>query len=106
MGEQCPHCETKIFPPRDICPGCDGNTKSLPAVTEKAGSEPDNPEMLAEEVHAYVSDPLAIPFVVASVAREIHDSLDEKAWRSGYYDKNAVWPWLEEQAQKKRESKK
>ena len=21
-GEECPHCEAKIFPPRDICPEC------------------------------------------------------------------------------------
>lgn len=22
MGEVCPHCEGKIFPPRDVCPHC------------------------------------------------------------------------------------
>lgn len=22
VGEECPHCEEKIFPPRDICPSC------------------------------------------------------------------------------------
>ena len=22
VGEVCPHCEIKIFPPRDICPDC------------------------------------------------------------------------------------
>lgn len=22
VGETCPHCEHKIFPPRDICPNC------------------------------------------------------------------------------------
>src|SRR3972149_5660002 len=27
VGEVCPHCETKIFPPRDICPDC-GNEAS------------------------------------------------------------------------------
>lgn len=21
-GESCPHCEAKIFPPRDVCPNC------------------------------------------------------------------------------------
>ena len=26
IGEICPHCEEKIFPPRDICPGCGGGT--------------------------------------------------------------------------------
>ena len=27
VGESCPHCNFKIFPPRDICPNCSGNTK-------------------------------------------------------------------------------
>lgn len=22
VGEICPHCESKIFPPRDVCPDC------------------------------------------------------------------------------------
>ncbi|MCA1899552.1 MAG: Zn-ribbon domain-containing OB-fold protein, partial [Chloroflexi bacterium] len=26
-GEVCPHCEHKIFPPRDICPNCGGEAK-------------------------------------------------------------------------------
>ena len=26
VGELCPHCDDKIFPPRDICPHCGGNT--------------------------------------------------------------------------------
>jgi hypothetical protein len=28
-GEICPHCEAKIFPPRDICPTCGEEAKSL-----------------------------------------------------------------------------
>jgi len=28
IGECCPYCEKKIFPPRDICPGCGENTKA------------------------------------------------------------------------------
>lgn len=27
VGEICPHCDNKIFPPRDICPNCHGETK-------------------------------------------------------------------------------
>ena len=27
VGEICPHCNTKIFPPRDVCPECGGETK-------------------------------------------------------------------------------
>lgn len=26
IGEICPHCDEKIFPPRDICPRCGGGT--------------------------------------------------------------------------------
>jgi hypothetical protein len=29
VGEVCPHCEAKLFPPRDICPECGGEAKSL-----------------------------------------------------------------------------
>jgi uncharacterized protein len=29
VGEVCPHCQAKIFPPRDICPECGGEAKSL-----------------------------------------------------------------------------
>jgi hypothetical protein len=27
VGEECPHCKTKIFPPRDVCPECGGEAK-------------------------------------------------------------------------------
>jgi len=27
MGEECPHCSAKIFPPRDVCPECGGEAK-------------------------------------------------------------------------------
>jgi len=29
VGEVCPHCEAKIFPPRDVCPECGQEAKSL-----------------------------------------------------------------------------
>ncbi len=29
VGEVCPHCESKIFPPRDVCPECGGEAKEL-----------------------------------------------------------------------------
>jgi len=28
VGEICPHCEAKIFPPRDVCPTCGGEAKT------------------------------------------------------------------------------
>jgi len=27
VGEVCPHCDAKIFPPRDVCPECKGEAK-------------------------------------------------------------------------------
>lgn len=29
VGEVCPHCDNKIFPPRDVCPNCGGEAKEL-----------------------------------------------------------------------------
>jgi len=29
VGEICPHCEVKIFPPRDVCPTCRQEAKTL-----------------------------------------------------------------------------
>ena len=29
VGEVCPHCEGKIFPPRDICPECGEDARTL-----------------------------------------------------------------------------
>jgi uncharacterized protein len=27
VGEVCPHCQAKLFPPRDVCPHCGGEAK-------------------------------------------------------------------------------
>lgn len=29
VGEQCPHCAHFIFPPRDVCPNCQEEAKTL-----------------------------------------------------------------------------
>lgn len=29
VGEVCPHCDAKIFPPRDVCPECHHEAKEL-----------------------------------------------------------------------------
>ena len=29
VGEVCPHCDHKIFPPRDVCPNCGQEAKEL-----------------------------------------------------------------------------
>lgn len=28
IGEVCPHCDAKLFPPRDVCPHCGGEAKT------------------------------------------------------------------------------
>jgi uncharacterized protein len=28
VGETCPHCDAKLFPPRDVCPHCGGEAKT------------------------------------------------------------------------------
>jgi uncharacterized OB-fold protein len=28
VGEVCPHCQAKLFPPRDVCPQCGGEAKT------------------------------------------------------------------------------
>lgn len=35
IGEICPHCEGKIFPPRDVCPHCGGEAKNQYAFSGK-----------------------------------------------------------------------
>ena len=35
VGEQCPHCGTKLFPPRDVCPECAGPAKEPYAFSGK-----------------------------------------------------------------------
>jgi uncharacterized OB-fold protein len=35
VGEECPHCETKIFPPRDVCPDCGQEAKEQVALSGK-----------------------------------------------------------------------
>jgi len=29
LGEVCPHCDAKLFPPRDVCPECGQEAKTL-----------------------------------------------------------------------------
>lgn len=59
IGEQCPHCETKIFPPRDVCPDCGKLTVPLATdqgsgiVTEihvESTFEPSTPEHSSAEL--------------------------------------------------------
>jgi uncharacterized OB-fold protein len=60
VGEICPHCKDKIFPPRDICPNCGEDAKTTFQFSGKgevysfttvhqapAGHEENAPYMLA-----------------------------------------------------------
>jgi uncharacterized OB-fold protein len=65
VGEVCPHCETKIFPPRDICPHCSQEAKTAYTFSGKG------------EVFSYTTiyDPPAgyeayVPYTVALVKLE------------------------------------
>jgi uncharacterized OB-fold protein len=35
VGEVCPRCDAKIFPPRDVCPSCGGEVKTAFAFSGK-----------------------------------------------------------------------
>jgi hypothetical protein len=35
VGEVCPHCQAKLFPPRDVCPVCGGEAKAPYAFSGK-----------------------------------------------------------------------
>ncbi len=46
IGEQCPHCEVKIFPPRDICPRCNRGTLEKNINVQIGSPDPDWPSKL------------------------------------------------------------
>ena len=35
VGEVCPHCDAKLFPPRDVCPHCGGEARNQYAFSGK-----------------------------------------------------------------------
>jgi uncharacterized protein len=102
VGEICPHCEYKIFPPRDVCPSCGGEAKE-PFVFTGKGSVfsftvmQDGPEGF-EETAPYIvaliqleegpivtaqltdlgEDPVAIGMPVEMVTRRIRSDGNEK----------------------------
>jgi uncharacterized OB-fold protein len=67
QGEKCPHCEVKIFPPRDVCPDCGDLTIPFQTdlgkgvVTDQIHVEstfeaetPEHPAQLKTTTHAVV----------------------------------------------------
>lgn len=42
VGEVCPHCDFKIFPPRDVCPNCEREGAEIYVVEQIAsGATPE-----------------------------------------------------------------
>ncbi len=102
VGEVCPHCDAKIFPPRDVCPYCGGEAKNEYAFSGKgevysftvmhdapAGFEDTLPYTVAlvklEEgpmVTAQLTDlgdhPVEIGIPVEMVTRKIRADMDDK----------------------------
>ncbi len=102
VGEVCPHCDAKIFPPRDVCPYCGGEAKNEYAFSGKgevysftvmhdapAGFEDTLPYTVAlvklEEgpmVTAQLTDlgdhPVEIGMPVEMVTRKIRADMDDK----------------------------
>ena len=35
VGQVCPHCDAKVFPPRDVCPNCHGESRTQVVFTGK-----------------------------------------------------------------------
>jgi uncharacterized OB-fold protein len=102
VGEVCPHCEKKIFPPRDVCPYCGGEAKTQFAFSGKgkvysytvmydapAGYEENLPYTVAivaldegPKVTAQLTDlgeqPVEIGMPVEMVTRRIRQDGDER----------------------------
>ena len=102
VGEVCPHCDAKIFPPRDVCPYCGGEAKTQYAFSGKgkvysytvmrdapAGFEENIPYTVAvvaldegPMVTAQLTDlgeqPVEIGMPVEMVTRKIRQDGDER----------------------------
>jgi hypothetical protein len=102
VGEVCPHCQAKLFPPRDVCPECGGEAKTEYQFSGKgevysftvmhdapAGFEENSPYTVAlvklaegPMVTAQLTDlgeaPVQIGMPVEMVTRKIRNDGDEK----------------------------
>jgi uncharacterized OB-fold protein len=102
VGETCPHCNAKIFPPRDVCPECGGEAKTAYTFSGKgevysftrmgnapSGFEQQSPYTVAlirlEEgpiVTAQLTDlgdtDVQIGMPVEMVTRKLRDDVDER----------------------------
>ena len=102
VGETCPHCDAKIFPPRDICPECGGEAKAPFAFSGQgevysythmasapAGFEEQAPytialvklmegPMVTAQLTDLGDDPVPIAMPVEMVTRKIRNDGDER----------------------------
>lgn len=102
VGEVCPHCDAKLFPPRDVCPECGQDAKTVYAFSGRgevysfttiydapAGYEENVPYTVAlvklEEgplVTAQLTDlgdqPVEIGIPVEMVTRKLRNDGDER----------------------------
>jgi len=102
VGEVCPHCDAKIFPPRDVCPECGGEAKTPFAFTGRgeiysytvmndapAGYQESTPytvalvklqegPMVTAQLTDLGSQPVEIGMPVEMVTRRIRSDGDER----------------------------
>ena len=50
VGEICPHCDHKIFPPRDVCPNCGDEARSSIVGVAQATTETELKDAVAVAV--------------------------------------------------------
>jgi len=108
VGEVCPHCDSKIFPPRDICPDCGEDARTLHAFSGKgevysyttlydapSGHEQQAPYMVAlvrldegplvtAQLTDVDEDSLAIGMPVEMVTRKLRSSGERGVLVYGY----------------------
>jgi uncharacterized OB-fold protein len=88
VGEVCPHCDYKIFPPRDVCPNCGDEAKTQYAFSGK-GYDANAPYTVAivklsegPMVTAQLTDlgdqPIEIGMPVEMVTRKMRNDGDER----------------------------
>ncbi len=108
VGEVCPHCQIKIFPPRDVCPECGqearetyqfsgrGEVYSFTTVrTAPAGFEHNAPytvalvkleegPMVTAQLTDLAEEPVAIGMPVEMVTRKLRSDGDKGILVYGY----------------------
>lgn len=58
VGEVCPHCDVKIFPPRDVCPNCGAEGQITLDMLIESQSEDETRKVALFAVA--ITDPVAI----------------------------------------------